>query len=65
MSRKLNSRAPLILVGLFVALLVMWVVMIVSPSLPEQTLSLKESMVLVIGMIVALLMYWDTRRLMH
>lgn len=65
MSRKLNSRAPLILVGLFVALLVMWVVMIVSPSLPDDSLSLKESMVLVIGTVVALLMYWDTRRLMH
>lgn len=69
MSQKHNSRAPMFLVGLLVVLVGAWAVMIFAPSdafgLGNGQLSMKENFVILLGVAVALMMYWDTRRHMR
>ncbi len=60
-----------LLMGLLAVLIGMWLVLILTPALPqavglvEQEFSLKESIVILVGVAVALLCYWDARRQMH
>lgn len=60
-----------LLVGLLVVLIGMWLVMILTPSLPQAAgllddeFSLKEGVVVLVGVAVALWCYWSTRRQMR
>ncbi len=57
------------LVGLLVVLVGAWAVMIFAPAdafgLGSAQLSMKENFVILLGVAVALAMYWDTRRHMR
>lgn len=71
MSHHSPERRCTVLVCLLVILVASWFVLVLTPALPdaagwvESDFSLKESVVVLVGLLVAALLYWDSRRQMH
>lgn len=71
MSQPERHNRCSLLMGLLTVLIGMWLVMVLTPSLPraaglvEDEFSLKEGIAILVGVAVAALCYWDTRRQMH